>query len=121
MNRRQFLMGAAVAPILAGCAQFGRTSAEAPQRFRRVRPGDQLWPSEAQWDTLRQAVHGRLIKLESPLAACRAEPDGAYCTKFFKELKNPYYIGDQPALTQTSGWVDAWTSAPSVFAVAAEE
>jgi FAD/FMN-containing dehydrogenase len=34
-------------------------------------------------------------------------------------LKNPYYIGDSPSLTQTSGWVDAWTSAPSVYAVAA--
>jgi FAD/FMN-containing dehydrogenase len=29
-------------------------------------------------------------------------------------------VGDQPALTQTSGWADAWTSQPSVYAVAAE-
>ena len=36
-------------------------------------------------------------------------------------MKNPYYVGDQPALTQTSGWVDAWTSAPSAYAVAAEK
>jgi hypothetical protein len=35
-------------------------------------------------------------------------------------LKNPYHIGDDPALTQTTGWVDAWTSRPSVYAVAAE-
>ena len=45
----------------------------------------------------------------------------AACTELFKELKNPYYIGDQPALTQTSGWLDAWTSTPSVYAVAAAE
>jgi FAD/FMN-containing dehydrogenase len=31
----------------------------------------------------------------------------------------PYYLGDEVALTQTLGWVGAWTSAPSVYAVAA--
>lgn len=35
------------------------------------------------------------------------------------ELRNPYYIGDQPGLTQTLGWVDAWATQPSVYAVAA--
>jgi FAD/FMN-containing dehydrogenase len=57
--------------------------------------------------------------VKSPLAACRAAPNSAECEEFFRKLKNPYYIGDQPALTQTSGWVDAWISAPSVYAVAA--
>jgi FAD/FMN-containing dehydrogenase len=37
----------------------------------------------------------------------------------FKELKNPYYLGDEVGLTQSLGWVDAWTSQPSVYAVAA--
>src|SRR6185436_4891611 len=31
-----------------------------------------------------------------------------------------YYIGDNPALTQSSGWLDAWRSEPSVYAVAAK-
>ena len=70
---------------------------------------------------LRREVRGRLITVESPLTACQTAPEGASCTEVFKALKNPYYIGDQPALTQTSGWVDAWTSAPSVYAVAAAE
>src|SRR6185503_15467734 len=86
---------------------------------RRVRPGDPAWPSEAAWNKLRQTVDGRLIKVESPLAACRNEPNGASCQEVLKRLKNPYYIGDQPGLTQTSGWVDAWRAAPSVYAVAA--
>ncbi len=64
-------------------------------------------------------VGGRLIKVESPLPACQKDPTSASCSEFFKQLKNPYYIGDHPGLTQTSGWVDAWTSAPSVYAVAA--
>ena len=55
-----------------------------------------------------------------PLADCRDAPDGPATRAFFKGLKNPYLIGDSPSLTQTSGWVDAWTSAPSAYAVAAQ-
>ncbi|WP_374574774.1 FAD-binding protein [Phenylobacterium sp.] len=36
-------------------------------------------------------------------------------------LRNPYFIGDQPGLTQSSGWVDAWTSAPSAYVVKARD
>ena len=36
-----------------------------------------------------------------------------------ENLKNPYYIGDQPGLTQTLGWISAWATKPSVYAVAA--
>jgi FAD/FMN-containing dehydrogenase len=46
--------------------------------------------------------------------------DGAACDEVFRELKNPYYIGDQVGLTQTTGWVDAWTFRPSAYAVVAE-
>jgi len=62
-----------------------------------------------------------LVAPKSPLDACRTAPESAACSELFKELKNPYFIGDNPALTQTSGWVDAWTSAPSAYAVAAAE
>lgn len=34
-------------------------------------------------------------------------------------MKNPYFIGEQAGGTQTSGWLDGWTSAPSPYAVAA--
>jgi hypothetical protein len=61
-----------------------------------------------------------LIKLESPLATCKQSVSDAKCTGVLKSLENPYYISDEPAYTQASGWVDAWTSAPSVYAVAAE-
>ncbi|HEX9284331.1 MAG TPA: FAD-binding oxidoreductase [Nitrospirales bacterium] len=86
---------------------------------RRARPGDPAWPSAASWERLNREVGGRLIKVESPLAACRAAPTSAACGEVFRKLKNPYYIGDEPGLTQTSGWVDAWTSAPSAYAVEA--
>jgi FAD/FMN-containing dehydrogenase len=87
---------------------------------RRNRPGDPGWPSADEWAELKDSVDGRLLELESPLAACRVDPDGAACAEALRHLKNPYWLGDQPALTQASGWLDAWTSAPSVMAVAAE-
>jgi FAD/FMN-containing dehydrogenase len=64
-------------------------------------------------------LSGNLVKLESPLAACKAGDHDA-CNELFKGLKNPYNIGDNPALTQSSGWLDAWHSEASVYAVAAK-
>ncbi|MGH6914994.1 MAG: FAD-binding protein, partial [Geminicoccales bacterium] len=57
--------------------------------------------------------------MHSPLAACTEAPSSPSCAHIFKELKNPYYLGDEIGLTQSLGWVDAWTSRPSVYAVAA--
>jgi FAD/FMN-containing dehydrogenase len=62
-------------------------------------------------------VGGRLLKPQSPFAP---DAPAAARTEALKQLKNPYYIGDQPALTQTSGWAGAWISQPSAYAVAAE-
>ncbi len=69
---------------------------------------------------LNRDIGGRLIKLRSPLNVCQDPPDVPACEQVFKALKNPYAIGDDPALTQTTGWIDAWTARPSVYAVAAE-
>ena len=62
---------------------------------------------------------GNLVTVQSPFDACRAAPDSEACRTLFRELKNPYFIGDSVALTHTCGWVDAWTAEPSVYAVAA--
>src|SRR5437879_1570024 len=116
MNRRHFLKSAAAIPFLPiGCSHVSTTSGKrvaiTPPTCR-VRPGDPGWPSAASWDRLNREVGGRLIEVKPPLAACQDAPTSAECGEFFRKLKNPYYIGDHPALTQTSGWVDAWTSAP---------
>jgi FAD/FMN-containing dehydrogenase len=97
-----------------------RTSAAATRRFSRVRPVDPEWPSEAGWDLLREKIRGKLVKVQSPLAECVEAPSSPNCVQIFKELKNPYYLGDEVGLTQSLGWVDAWTSRPSAYAVAAE-
>ena len=92
----------------------------APGAPPRVRPGDPAWPADARWAELGGRVGGRLLKLADPFAACAAAPTGAACDALFKSLQNPHFIGDSPALTQTLGWVDAWTSRPSAYAVAAQ-
>jgi FAD/FMN-containing dehydrogenase len=119
MKRRQFLTRAAALPIVLGGCAGPSTPAGTPAAVdtSRVRPGDPGWPSAADWNSLKDKVGGRLIEVKSPLAICRT--DHSACAEVFGELKNPYYIGDNVALTQTSGWLDAWTSTPSVYAVAA--
>ncbi|MEO7338995.1 MAG: FAD-binding oxidoreductase [Caldimonas sp.] len=85
----------------------------------RVRPGDSGWPDAGAWQRLDAAVGGALVKVASPFAACRAAPASPACAALFKAPANPWAIGDDVALTQTFGWVGAWTSSPSVYAVAA--
>lgn len=120
MNRRKFLQAAGAAPLLPLVgAPLAKPARGAPATFRRVRPGDPAWPAPARWQQLQADVAGNLIKVESPLAACAAAPGSPGCAELFKELKNPYFIHDHVALTFTLGWVDAWTTEPSVYAVAA--
>src|SRR5581483_4671149 len=125
MRRRDFIKGAAalalqpfVLPHSLLAIQTAQAAA-APRTLQRVRPSDEKWPSPSRWDALDRATGGRLVKVRSPLNACRAAPDSKSCTAVFHELKNPYYAEDNPALTQTCGWLDAWTAQPSAYAVAA--
>jgi FAD/FMN-containing dehydrogenase len=114
MQRRSLLAG------LAALAVAGRADATpATPRLSRVRPGQPGWPSDAAWDGLRRSVGDGLIKVQPSLDLCHADPDGEACRHLFRELKNPYFIGDDVSLTQTLGWIDAWTSQPSAYAVAA--
>jgi len=87
--------------------------------MRRVRPSDPGWPSKAAWKRLDDAVGGNLTPVDFPINACTSSPDSADCKELFTNLKNPYYIGDSPGVTQTLGWVDAWATKPSAYAVAA--
>lgn len=86
---------------------------------RRMRPSDVGWPSGVGWERLNQVVGGNLIKPRALFAACEAERNGAACTDVVKNIRNPFYVGDQPAGTEVSGWLDAWTPAPSEYAIRA--
>jgi FAD/FMN-containing dehydrogenase len=123
MNRRSLLQRTAVmVSFFAGVGSWlcKPSRAWGAAFASRVRPGDPGWPSAASWDRLGREVGGRLIKVASPLAACVEAPSSAACARTFEALRNPYYLSDEVALTQSLGWVDAWTSRPSVYAVAAE-
>ncbi len=85
----------------------------------RRRPGDADWPSPAAWEDLKAEVQGNLRRVDFPISLLQTDPDGTAAADLLDNLKNPYFVGDQPGLTQTSGWVDAWQSRPSVYAVEA--
>jgi FAD/FMN-containing dehydrogenase len=95
--------------LLAAPGQPGRTLPD------RVRPGMPGWPGDAEWQALNRQVGGRLSVPRSPFLA-----DPATRAEAIAQLQNPFYIGDQPALTQTSGYFQAWDSRPSAWALAAE-
>ena len=134
MDRRTFLKKSGLAAILPWCASGLRESegvlareidrakslAKVRPGFRRRKPSDANWPSRSAWKRLNDQVDGNLISVEFPLEACVKDVGSAACTGLIGNIKNPYYIGDQPGLTQTLGWVDAWWTRPSVYAVAAK-
>jgi FAD/FMN-containing dehydrogenase len=95
---------------LAGAAAL-HVQPTAAAAVSRARPGGPGWPSDADWAGLKDAVDGRLAPVRLPDLA---DPEVK------KLLANPFYIADQPGLTQSSGWLDAWRSAPSAYAVAAK-
>ena len=100
MNRRTLLEGSASAVLLT------------------IVPNSALAARSTPWEKLRRALDGRLLKLQSPFAQCAT--NASACDALFENLKNPYYIGDHPEVTQSLGWADAWTSATSPYCVAAE-
>ena len=124
MRRRDLLRVVAAVPLLAGAAGCAAPTSDHRRPVsgvvrRRVRPGDSTWPSAERWDTLQHQVGGNLIKVSPLFAACAAQPGGAECLAELEAAQNPFYLGDQPAGTQVSGWLDAWKPAASVYAVRA--
>ena len=115
------LRRAAAIPLLSAVSFNLTTATRAadPRPAHRTRPSDPAWPSAGSWEQLNRQVGGQLIRVQTPLAACADAADNTACQVILKNLKNPYFVGDQPGLTQTSGWADAWMSALSAYAVVA--
>jgi len=119
MQRRRLLESVASLPLLALAAGLGarRGAAAVPQR--RVRPGESGWPTAADWRKLDEAVGGNLMEVRALFSDCDSDRGSTGCREALANIRNPFYIGDQPAGTQVSGWLDAWKPAPSVYAVRA--
>lgn len=81
-----------------------------PQAEAQVKSAETAGPN---WPVLERQVSGRLVTPDWPLDRCLAGSGGEDCAAFFESARNPYFLGDNPALTQTLGWVDAWQSQPS--------
>lgn len=116
VDRRTFLERSGLILLLP----LWRRSPFESEPFSRRRPSDANWPSRTAWQRLNDEVGGHLIPVEFPLEACIKDVDGGSCKNLLANINNPYFIGDTPGLTQTLGWVDAWFTKPSVYAVAAE-
>lgn len=111
MRRRTLIQSAMAGAAIGG---FGSRALES-EAFART---TQTLPPAA-WKPLETLLGDRLLHVHSPLAAC-VEASGTGADRLFAELKNPYFLSEDPALTQTLGWTDAWTSAASTRAVAAQ-
>jgi len=118
VQRRTLLQLMSTLP-LALSGGLHRAALAAPAPRNRVRPTDLAWPGPAQWRSLGEQVSGRLARLQAPFGPFAASPADARCAAALATLRNTFTLGDEPALTQTSGWLDAWTSQPSAYAVAA--
>ena len=112
MRRRSVLSGtAAIIALQAALPQRLSAQAAAANAADRVRPGTPGWPSQADWADLSQSVEGRLSPVILPDLADPA---------VHQLIANPFYLQDQPGLTENSGWLDAWRSSASAYVVAAE-
>jgi len=120
MRRRNVLEGIMAMAALQGLPLIRQSALAAAKGLtQRVRPGQAGWPDAAQWRALSAAVGGNLTEVSPLLGACKADARGGACQDTLKDLRNPFYIGDQAGGTQVSGWLDAWTPAASAYAVRA--
>jgi len=107
MSRRHFMKaGLAVA---AG-ALFRVPAARAAPAIQ-ARPGESAWPEPDDWAGLKASAGGRLSPVQVPDLT---DPAAS------KLLANPFWLGDQAGLSQSSGWLDAWQATPGAYVVAAE-
>ncbi|WP_313341092.1 FAD-binding protein [Stenotrophomonas sp.] len=115
MKRRDCLKASLTLPLLPLVQKAAAATRPGPaSALTRVRPGAAGWPTPGDWEHLSQAVGGRLSVPVSPFLA-----DPATRTEALAQIANPFFIGDQPALTQTSGYHGGWLSRPSARVVAA--
>ena len=120
MLRRDLLKGIAAATALQGMSWQGlQALAGTMPGLRRVRPSDAAWPNAARWQTLNDAVGGNLLDVKALFAPCEADVKNAACGDVIKNMRNPFYLGDQVGGTQVSGWWNAWVPAASAYAVKA--
>src|SRR5215510_7221265 len=123
MRRRTFVK--AIATVVLQLLVFKnwrlRAASMTKALIKRVRPAEPGWPKPETWQELKDAVGGNLLEVQPLFAGCKGDVKSESCLEALQNMHNPFWIADQPAGTETSGWLDAWSSAPSVYAVAARD
>src|SRR6266850_8259087 len=65
------------------------------------KPGEKCWPTADEWKQLGAQLTGKLVQPQAPAPGPHT----------------PFELEDQPGASQSSGWLDAWSAAPSPYAV----
>ena len=114
-----------VSPFVVACAGMQPQPSRQPQvalqesSACRCTPEKSCWPERAEWQRLERTLSTKLEKPQSPLATCKSDP-AADCAAAIAKARNPFYLQDQAAGTESSGWAGAWEAAPSAYAVVAK-
>ncbi len=111
-SRRQFISSTTA---ITGAIAIAPVSTLAQITSGKPPVGKVSWPSEESWQKLNADVGGRLIKPTAPWSTLKPGE------KVPANLKNPWYLEEQPGATQSTGMYKAWDSTPSTYAVAVEK
>jgi len=112
---------AAALALAAGCAASRPPAAAEPAPACRCTPKSPCWPTPAEWQRFASGLRGRIEQPESPFAPCKVDAASEACAEVLREAKNPFALQDRSGGTQSTGWLGAWTAAPSAWAVVAED
>ena len=77
-------------------------------------------PSQTDWQSLANSLTGDLLEVQSPLEICRTDPGSTEAKAVLEDMKNPFFLEEQPGATHTTGWIGAFDAAVSPRAIAAE-
>jgi FAD/FMN-containing dehydrogenase len=103
----------------AAPAQAGAFRVCFPLSLLKANPDNAATKRHPPRSLLKSDSDGAAGKHHYPFSLVNTDSESAAAKHVWENLRNPYYVGEQPGLTQTLGWVDAWTTKPSVYAVAA--
>jgi FAD/FMN-containing dehydrogenase len=69
---------------------------------------------------LAERVGDRLLRVVSALRPCQLDSSSPACSAVLQAVANPYFLQEDPGGFQTTGWLGAFVTQPSLYAVAAE-
>lgn len=87
---------------------------------KRCHPSQTCWPTAEEWAILNTQVHGNLVQLKSLLEPCKLNAKSSQCEAALIHARNPFFLETHPDATQSTGYLNAWTSSPSQYAIAAK-